>query len=119
MNKQDGGTFHLKVEFENARGFIYRINTGWRFERGTADVHPIDAKPIPPVWENEEELISATVFTWTEGNYSCDCNRHAFIADAYQEERDENGPCGHELNLKRLTLLRPDMTEQVIWEGCK
>ena len=41
-------------------------------------------------------------FMWSEGNYSCDCNRHLFFQRAKNEDED-NAECGDDLysvNLK-------------------
>lgn len=42
-------------------------------------------------------------FMWSEGNYSCDCNRHIFFNNKKYGEEDWDCPCGEELysvNLK-------------------
>jgi hypothetical protein len=35
-------------------------------------------------------------FIWSEGNYSCDCNRFLFLkrAQGCEEPADDEGPCG-------------------------
>lgn len=40
--------------------------------------------------------IDGVVFNWTEGNYSCDCNRGDFYAQA-GDEPDPDLPCGNSL----------------------
>lgn len=37
------------------------------------------------------------LFVWTDGNFSCDCNRHMFFKQALGEEEDYNFPCSHGL----------------------
>ncbi len=110
----DMGTYHIKVEFENERGFICKIETGHRYSHGTARVSPIDATLIKPTYESEQDIIDGQVFMWTEGNFSCDCNLRGFIADAYHYEQKDH-ECGDELIISRMTLIRPDATEQVIY----
>lgn len=114
MNK-DLGTYHIRVEFKNARGFFYELPTGSRYTHGGDYAHPLTAQFIPPEWENEEELISGQVYYFTEGNFSCDCNKRLSIARAYQEPEPDETLCGDTIITKRLTLIRPDQTELVIW----
>lgn len=45
-------------------------------------------------WEDTDD--SATEFMWTEGNYSCDCNRSLFYRGAAGEPEDDRRPCGDE-----------------------
>jgi hypothetical protein len=40
-------------------------------------------------------------FNWTDGNYSCDCNRSMFFAQAAGEDPDDDG-CGDE----RFTAIK-------------
>lgn len=112
---RDLGTYHLRVEFENARGFIESITTGWRFSDGDSRVSPMTATAIRPTWENEEDMIGTQIYMWTEGNDSCDCNRRLLIARAHHEPEPTQNPCGETIQLKRLTLIRPNMTEKEIW----
>jgi len=114
--KADLGTYHLKVEFHNARGYIARWNTGARFCRGNETISPIDADVIPPIYEDEETLLECMVYSYTEGNYSCDCNRALMIAWAYQEDEPKDQPCTEDIKLKRLTVMRPDGSEKVLFE---
>lgn len=116
MKGKDLGTYHVKVEFENERGYIQEYSTGLRFTHGDDSVSPLTATMMVPIWESEEELIHCIVFSYTENNYSCDCNRRLFIARAYQEDEPEDRGCSEDIKLKRLTLIRPDATEEVIWE---
>jgi hypothetical protein len=58
-------------------------------------------------YETEEllETFSATpsVSNWTEGNYSCDCNRKLFFQRAGNEKEDAIVECSHDkfsVNLK-------------------
>lgn len=45
---------------------------------------------------------SPSDFIWTEGNFSCDCNRYLFFQRAKGESEDERG-CGEEGYSVRLT----------------
>lgn len=49
-------------------------------------------------------------YMWTEGNYSCDCNRHLFFERAVGREPDEDVPCGDSL-YTALKGVREDGTE--------
>ena len=42
-------------------------------------------------WADEDGLSS---FIWTDGNYSCDCNRGLFFCRAKGEDDDQDFPCG-------------------------
>lgn len=42
----------------------------------------------------DQDNIGGVIFNWTEGNYSCDCNRGDFYARAGGEP-DPDLPCGH------------------------
>ena len=53
---------------------------------------------------------------YTEGNYSCDCNRLPSLARAYQREEPEVAECRSTLVLKRLTMIRPDASEVVLFD---
>lgn len=114
--KRDLGTYHFKVEFEDGRGFIYRWDTGMRFTHGRSYSHPLNTAPIKPAWESEEDLFNTAEYMFTEGNYSCDCNKNLFLADAAQESSawDHDNDCGDKIKLKRLTAIRPNSTEVVI-----
>ena len=117
MNKaKDLGTYHLRVEFEDGRGYYHQWNTGGRFTHGRDGISPLTADYMTPTWEDEEDLFSSMLYIYTEGNFSCDCNRRLFLADAAQVERDdENDECGEEIKLKKLTAIRPDRTEYVLF----
>ena len=115
--RKDLGTYYVKVEFRNERGFYDRYQTGHRYTLGTEEQSPINADLIRPAWSSEDELIDSIVYMYTKGNYSCDCNRSLFIARAYQEDEPNNVNCGHTIELERLTLIRPDASELVIFDG--
>jgi len=113
---KDLGTYHVRVEYENGKGHIDMWNTGVRFIYGGEYHHPLTAKVIQPTWENEVGLLKSILFIYTKGNYSCDCNRRIMCAQAEQKPEPGDNPCGNEFTLKRLTVIRPDLTETILWE---
>lgn len=118
MNGKDLGTYHLRVEFADGRGFIQTWHTGWRYSHGSGDETKLDADAISPTWGSERELFDTVVFMYTDGNYSCDCNKALFLARAHQEAEPDN-PCGDEMALRKLTAIRPDRSEVVLFEAGK
>ena len=111
----DLGTYHVRVELEDGRGWISKWNTGRRYTGGTQDESPLDAGPMLPVWSCEEDLFNSMLFIFTEGNYSCDCNKTLFLARAYQQDEPDDPPCGDTMTLARLTAIRPDGTEKILY----
>lgn len=103
---KDLGSYFIKVELENERGFISKIDTGHGFTKGSFDCSPIDASPITPTWTNEEELIDSMLYMWLEGNSSCDCNVRLMVSMAYQEEKG-SFCCGENLTIKKLPFIKP------------
>lgn len=114
---KDLGTYHVKVELKNERGFYDKWKTGHRYTMGTEEQSPLNAALIRPTWDSEQDLIDSVVYMYTEGNYSCDCNLRLFIARAHQEDEPEYIACGDTIELERLTLIRPDASELVIFEA--
>lgn len=52
-------------------------------------------------------------YIWTDGNFSCDCNRHLFFSVAGEEDPDDNYPCGqHAYSVIKAIL--PDGSEVMI-----
>ncbi len=43
-------------------------------------------------------------YMWSEGNFSCDCNRRLFIARQTDPDGDSHFPCGETVELVRLEL---------------
>lgn len=116
MNR-DLGTYYIRVELQNGEGYIERINTCARYTSGRGDIHPLNARRINPTWEDEADLESTLVFSYTENNNSCDCNKLLSLDRANQIDSEEDYPCGDTLVLRRLTLIRPDGSEKVIYES--
>lgn len=52
----------------------------------------------------------ATEFMWTEGNYSCDCNRRLFMFRAVGKEpsNEERDQCGDKIELVSLRVVLTD-----------
>ena len=57
-------------------------------------------------WYDEGDDYSAIEFQWSEGNYSCDCNRALFFARAGGEP-EHDVDCGEELYAVHA-ILRED-----------
>ena len=49
-------------------------------------------------------------YLWTDGNYSCDCNRELFFCRAAAEDEPEEHACG-ESRFAALKAILPDGTE--------
>ena len=121
---KDLGTYHLKVELMDGQGWIQEWETGARYMKGSviastiiSSCHPLDASRIDPPYKDEQDLFESMCFMYLEGNYSCDCNKALHLARANREEDPKYGfKCGSTIKLKRLTVIRPDGTEKVIWE---
>lgn len=64
-------------------------------------------------WEDVDEFwpaSAAIIYQYTEGNYSCDCNRSLMLHDW---DRDKTKPCG---NTIRLDKIVDRATGQIIWD---
>lgn len=53
---------------------------------------------------------SASEYLWSEGNYSCDCNRALFFAEAHGEN-DPDRDCGDERYV--LKIVSDDSSEEL------
>jgi hypothetical protein len=51
-----------------------------------------------------EEYIDSQEYMWTEGNFSCDCNKRLCMLRALGEDDTDAGPCGDTIVLERLTV---------------
>lgn len=112
---KDLGTYHLRVELIDGRGWIDTWNTGWRYTHGRSDQTKLDASPIPPTYESEEGLFRNMEYMYFEGSYSCDCNKLLFLARANQEKELVDSQCGGTMPIERLTAIRPDRSEVVLY----
>lgn len=110
---KDLGTYYLRVEFEDGRGYIQSWQTGARYTNGAGEVSPLDAFRINPTWDDELDVFHMMQYAYEEGNYSCDCNRQLFWLRSQQrlDEAEEDMPCGDTIKLRMLTAIRPDGTE--------
>jgi len=61
---------------------------------------------------NEDDLYLVESM-WTDGNYSCDCNRAAFIAQLRGED-DPDAPCGNTIMLLSLVATDEEHTRRVL-----
>lgn len=112
---RDLGTYYLRVELADGRGWIQGWETGGRYTNGSENQSPLDAMRIQPGWENEAEVLRSMTYQYLEGNYSCDCNKTLFWCRSQQLEEPEHPPCGDTMVLKKLTAIRPDATEIELW----
>ena len=115
MNK-DLGTYHVRVELEDGRGWIQKYNTGARYTHGRECFSPLTATRMNPIWDSEEDMIGTIVFDFIENNASCDCRKKQALAAANQENEWDD-ECGDTMPVKRLTLIRPDGGEKTIYEA--
>lgn len=114
---KDLGTYFVKVELATGDGWIHEWPTGARYTNGSGAQSPLDAMRIEPTWNSEDDLFQTMLFMYAEGNYACDCNRRLFLARAHQQDEPEESPCGETIQIKRLTAIRPDGSEYVLWSG--
>jgi len=112
---KDLGTYHVRIELENGKGWISKWDTGGRFTHGTENESPLEASYIHPTYENEEELIKNILYMYLEGNFSCDCNKNLFLSRAYQI-KEVTSCCGHNMKIVTITMIRPDNSQIIIGE---
>lgn len=110
---RDLGTYFVRVEFEDGRGFFMEYKTGGRWippHSWRDGCSTLDSCWHAPTWESEDDLASTIEYMFTDGNYSCDCNLTLFLARASGEEdpEDQENGCGHTLKIKSLDLYGPD-----------
>jgi len=68
---------------------------------------PIGEDGSTTVREGEDGPDPST-YWWTEGNFSCDCNRWKFLPIELQKERgDRLDECGNEIKFRTLTVIDP------------
>lgn len=113
--KRDLGTYYLRVELLDGRGWIQEWFTGGRYTMGSRENSPLHAQRIEPGWENEQEVLESMLYMYLDGNFSCDCNKVLFLARAQQLPEPEHTSCGDTMELERLTAIRPDGSEVELW----
>lgn len=93
------------------------IDKAW----GMVRLHPSSKITIRKISTGETKTVPVdlawyehSLFFWTEGNFSCDCNRH-LVWIGLGNYPDEESKCGHtEYTVIKATF--PDGTEQLIDE---
>jgi hypothetical protein len=115
MNGRDLGTYHLRVELADGRGWIDTWNTGARYTNGSAEHSPLSAYRIKPLYDTEADLFDNMRFMYTDGNWSCDCNKTLFWCRSQQLSEPDESVCGDTMVLAKLTVIRPDGTEHALW----
>lgn len=56
-------------------------------------------------------------FLWSDGNYSCDCNRALFFADANGEARPSDPPCDVDDRRYLITEVTDVAGNLLYWEA--
>lgn len=115
---KDLGTYYLRVELEDGRGWYDTWDTHGRWVDGRLGSAPLESKYIPPYYTSADDVERSMLWQYLEGNYSCDCNKTLFYNRAYGIETDEEHvECSDNMILKRLTMIRPSGKEKVIYEN--
>lgn len=114
MTGRDLGTYHVRVELADGRGWIQKWETGAQFTGGTGDWRPLDATLIRASYADEAALIQSVLWAFFDGNSSCDCNKALYLAYSLQQP-DPDVDCGETMTIKEITVLRPDMSQIVIY----
>src|SRR5580765_2651563 len=112
---RDLGTYYLRVELKDGRGWIDQWNTSGRYTNGSATQSPLSAIRIQPTWDSEQDVFRTMEYMYMEGNYSCDCNKMLFWLRSQQMDDDVETPCGDTMTIQRLTAIRPDGSEHVLF----
>ena len=68
---------------------------------GIPFTHPVYSE----LEDDEEAIVYESTYLYSEGNYSCDCNKIEF-AGLLRE--DEQGACGDTIKYEELWLVRED-----------
>ena len=116
--KKDLGTYYARVELKDGRGWIQKWNTGARYLGGSEDCHPLNAVYNPPSFEDDDEVTQAMYHNYLDGNGSCNCNKWAAMNRVYSYNKVplSEAKCGDTMPLLRLTAIRPDGSEVVLYE---
>lgn len=55
--------------------------------------------------DGKDEVYEGSVYMWTEGNFSCDCNRSRMIKE-YCDDGFPEMDCGEEIQLVNLEFVK-------------
>lgn len=58
-------------------------------------------------YDDVEDMEQHVHYMWTEGNYSCDCNRLVFMS--LDDPDEDSPPCGISVKLVSLTIEGKDL----------
>lgn len=75
-----------------------------RRSTGEARVYRTDWCPFLPT--TKDDLLRGVLFQWTEGNFSCNCNRSIFWAEAGGEPAPDETPC--DIGDDRFEIVAPE-----------
>lgn len=72
-----------------------------------------DGRAFAKEWpgRDTEEAEQGVRYMFSQGNYSCDCNRGLFLGE------EEDRPCGEILRIKTLDFIYNDMTYYRMFDG--
>ena len=115
MPTKDLGTYHVKVELNNGDGFIMKWETGIRYTDGWESSHPLTAELISPAYEDEEGLKDTIRYMFLHGDFAYAYNIELFLDQAHQRNCDSTSACSNKYKIIRMTLIKPDATEEVIY----
>ena len=114
---RDLGTYHVKLELADGRGFIVPWSTGARYTGGTACAHPLEGRRIAPPINSEYEVIDQIAYhygRWGNGllpdnlvqDYLSAYPGLARTADVYAMPP-----------VQRITVIKPSGEEVVVWSA--
>lgn len=88
-----------------------RINGTFRGVPWQYEDHP-DDKGSQFVYMGSEQEVSE--YWWSDGNFSCDCNRERFLPDELRKLY--SGGCGDQIHIDRIVPLDPKFPTLVLGE---
>lgn len=115
----DGRTYYVQVEFEDGRGYITKRETcPYPYNVKSHETFPLGSSFTRGYGEKtEEDLIAGILIDLQDGNNSCDCNKRLHLAEAYGIDlSNEDEVCSDTIITTKITLIRPDLSREVIWE---
>lgn len=98
-------TYWSRCELLDGRSFLISWNLDQESREGSGRV-----------WKDEQALFESILSMFTDGNYSCDCNKDLYCHYALGGSYDDfDFPrCGDTLRMAKLTVIRPDGSEEVL-----